>query len=244
MHTTKHLKSSDFKFELEDCHVCFEDVVLHFNQFDRVGIVVGTDSGAMGASAFILASITRFYDFFRPQIEYPKSHWRMYPEIFVFHVGKKQMDHYWMDIWPPHKEVIVEDDPEQILEAINDRGITRLLVEDIWPCQEAVFLPETVSAAKSRIVSAYAYSNKGRVENSDIRVTSCPVAEHYVIRSLKESDFLSESRKEELLQMRKDITEDGVIIETYRRISVQEALTMLTRSIEVSSLTKIYLERS
>jgi hypothetical protein len=45
---------------------------------------------------------------------------------------------------PPHKEVIVDDDAEQILEAINDRGITRLLVED-KPLTSSVFLRETLS---------------------------------------------------------------------------------------------------
>lgn len=43
------------------------------------------------------------------------------------------MDHSSLDVWPPHKEVIVPNEPEQILEAINDRGITRLLVEDVLP---------------------------------------------------------------------------------------------------------------
>ncbi len=34
------------------------------------------------------------------------------------------------DVWPDHKEVTVPDHAEELLQAINDRGITRLLVED------------------------------------------------------------------------------------------------------------------
>lgn len=37
------------------------------------------------------------------------------------------MNHSWMDIWSPHKEVLVEENPEQILEEKDDTGITRLL---------------------------------------------------------------------------------------------------------------------
>ncbi|MEH7378314.1 hypothetical protein [Neobacillus drentensis] len=93
------------------------------------------------------------------------------------------MNHSWMDIWPPHKEVVVEDDPEQILEAINDRGITRLLVEDISP-SSATFLRETISSAQHRIVSALANSPTGRVDQADITVISCSAAEENVLDSL------------------------------------------------------------
>ena len=39
-------------------------------------------------------------------------------------------DHGRLDVWPRRKEVVVEDDPERILEVVDDRAITRLLVED------------------------------------------------------------------------------------------------------------------
>jgi hypothetical protein len=68
-----------------------------------------------------------------------------------------------LDVWPPHKEVIVDDDAEQILEAINDRGITRLLVED-KPLTSGVFLRETLSSARNRIVSALAFSATGALQ--------------------------------------------------------------------------------
>ena len=35
-----------------------------------------------------------------------------------------------LDIWPSHKEVVVEPEPEALLRTINDRAITRLVVED------------------------------------------------------------------------------------------------------------------
>jgi hypothetical protein len=44
-------------------------------------------------------------------------------------------DHRRLDVWPGHKEVVVEAEAQRILEAIDDRAITRLLVEDGVPVE-------------------------------------------------------------------------------------------------------------
>ncbi|MCL7748518.1 hypothetical protein [Halalkalibacter alkaliphilus] len=243
MHTTKDLKSSDFKIKLKHQVAQLEDIVPHFNQFDRIGIIVRQPGGAIGASAFLLSTITRFYDFFRPQLENGVGQIRIYPDMFVFHVGQKQMNHYWLDIWPPHKEVVVEDEPEQILQAVNDRGITRLLVEEMPLCVNPVFLPETMTSAKNRIISAYVYSSSGRVKGANINITSCEMAEKYVLKSLIESD-VSLDIKDELLQKRQQLKEGGAVKETYRTTTFQEAIHMLTPSTKVSALTKQYISLS
>ncbi|MDT8861352.1 hypothetical protein N0O92_14020 [Alkalihalobacillus sp. MEB130] len=244
MHTTKDLKSTDFQIERENELVQFDDVLQRFSQFDRIGIIVRQPCGSIGASAFLLATITRFYDFFRPQLGNGLGQIRIYPEVFVFHVGKKQMDHYWLDIWPPHKEVVVEDESEQILQAVNDRGITRLLIEEMPHCINPVYLPETLTSAKNRITSAFVYSKTGRVRDPDISITSCEMAENYVLKSLTGSDNLSLDKKDELLRQRKQLKEGRFVKETYRTATFQEAVRMLTPSTDVSELTKQYIALS
>ena len=194
-----------------------------------------------GRSGLIMATVTRFYDFYREPLKDASSKFRIYPEFFIFHVGKRHMNHSWMDIWPPHKEVVVEDDPEQILEAINDRGITRLLVEDMKP-STAVFLTETFCSAKQRIVSALAYSPSGRVENPDVKIMSCLTAEGYVLDSLNMSEELSEQVKEQLRQRRQPLFVNGRVTETYHRIDVCDAMYMLTQATEPGQTTRSYLE--
>ncbi|MFJ7977879.1 hypothetical protein ACIQZI_19715 [Peribacillus sp. NPDC096379] len=239
MHTVNAMSYQDFDFELNGQEALLEDIFPGFNEHDRIGVVVREVGGGTGASAVLMSALTRFYDFFRPNLGVEPGQQFIYPEFFVFHVGEKYMTHYWMDIWPPHKEVIVEDDPEQILEAINDRGITRLLVEDM-DLLEPIFLKETVNAAKHRIVTALAYSPSGRIENSDVKITSCEAAEKNVMDTIKMSEGLSNDTMEELFQRRESLKINGRVTETYRRIEVADALHMLTRNIEPGPTTRSY----
>ena len=159
MHTINTLSYVDFDSQVESQGASLEDIFFGFNKNDRIGVVVRQPGGGMGASVLLLSALTRFYDFHRSLLSDEPGKLRIYPKFFVFHVGQcSHMNHSWMDIWPPHKEVLVEDDPEQILEAINDRCITRLLVEDMEPVSPT-FLRETLSSAQFRIVSDLEYSS-------------------------------------------------------------------------------------
>jgi hypothetical protein len=234
------LKTKDFDFMLNSVKCSFDDLFPGFHQQDRLGIVVRQAGGSAGASALLMAAVTRFYDFHRANLGKEQDHLQVYPEFFIFHVGKQHLDHYWMDVWTPNKEVIVEDDPEQILEAINDRGITRLLVEDIAP-SPATFLPETISSGNLRIKTALAYSPTGRVNDANVSVTSCTAAEQYVFSSFFRSRLLLEDTYEQLQQHRKSLLMNGRTVETYRQTSLKEAFSMLTTSIGPGHTTRHYI---
>lgn len=241
MHTINIMSYTDFDFEFEGYASSLEEIFPGFNKNDRIGIVVRRAGGGMGASGLLMSALTRFYDFHRNLLGDESGRLRIYPENFVFHVGQRHMNHSWMDIWPPHKEVVVEDDPEQILEAINDRGITRLLVEDISP-SPVTFLRETISSAKHRIVSALVYSPTGRVNQADITITSCSAAEKNVLDSLDRSEELSDELKEQLRKGRQSLYVEGRITETYRCIELSDALKMLTQTTEHGITTRSYME--
>ena len=53
-----------------------------------------------------------------------------YPEIYLFHAGGRFGDFNAFDFWPPRKEVFLPADPAMVLEALNDRAITRLAVPE------------------------------------------------------------------------------------------------------------------
>jgi hypothetical protein len=226
VHTTKVLNSLDFTIKINGQEGVLEDIFPLFNKNDRLGIVVRRPGGGIGASGLLMAAITRFYDFYRLMLGNEPNKLRIYPDFFIFHIGKRHMNYYWLDIWPMHKEVILEDDPELILEAINDRGITRLLVEDNMPSNKS-FLRETISSAESRIVSALAYSQGGRVENGDVSIKSCSDVEGYVYSTLKISEELTEDVRKQLEMERKALVSDGRVTETYRRIKQSDAILML-----------------
>jgi hypothetical protein len=217
-----------------------------FDEHDRLGVVVSSPCGAVGASALITASITAFYDVQRTR----GSDFFIYPDYYLFHVGRALGDHARLDIWPPHKEVVVKAQPRALLESIVDRGITRLMVEDGEP-GESELLEEDVASARARVVTCLAYSPSGRVADGDVRIASNPVTEGYVdnvldpeariaaLRSRPEPDGTRadeiEARAGEvepevrrrIRDARRELVEDGVPVETYRRIGLDEALALL-----------------
>ncbi|MER3603042.1 MAG: hypothetical protein C4298_04135 [Thermus sp.] len=126
MHSSQELRSTMFEIEIGGRRASLVDLFPEFDQRDRVGIVVRDPCGSVGASAALMAAVTAFYDFPRAQGE----DFFIYPDYYVFHVDRPHGDHSMLDIWPSHKEVVVPDKAQDILCAINDRGVTRLLVPD------------------------------------------------------------------------------------------------------------------
>lgn len=240
MHTTKTITMSQFTFSVDNRESTIEDIFPGFNLEDRLGVVVRSPGGSAGASGLLMATITKFYDFHRGQLGEGKEKLWIYPDYFVFHISDWHLDHYWLDVWPPHKEVIVENDSEQILEAINDRGITRLLVEDISP-SHATFLRETLNNAQLRIKSALAFSPNGRVSAGDVRVRNKSLTEKYLRDSMKRTNSISDMLYLELCCAREALLVDGWIEESYRRIEVVDALKMLTDNTELGPTTKRYI---
>ncbi|WP_258112560.1 hypothetical protein [Alicyclobacillus sp. SP_1] len=261
MHTTAILGTSDFSYRKNGKTATFDELFPEFNERDRIGIVTRSPGGSVGASALLLAAITRFYDFYRPLLGNEPGKLRIYPDYFIFHVGQKQMDHYWMDIWPPNKEVVVEDDPEEILESINDRGITRLLVEDITPSQPTllrgpkdkhrwqsdtsspILLAETVASAEQRMVTALAYHPTGQTAHPDVCVTSCQEAERYIRMSIEESENLRPEEREALHTTRDALYSNGQVSESYRSIAVAQAICMLTQSTTSGPATRRHMAK-
>ena len=246
MHSSRELRSSLFEIALGARPAPLEELFEGFGEHDRLGVVVGSPCGAVGASALITATITAFYDIQRAR----GPDFFVYPDYYLFHVGRPLGDHGRLDVWPRRKEVVVPDEPEAVLDSIVDRAITRLVVEDGKP-GESAFAPETVASAKSRIATCLAYSPSGRVPGADVRIASNPVTEGYVtaildpesrIAKLRAGGVGNEARadaiaaragevaqevRRRMLISRRDLIEDGVPVETYRRVGLDEALSLL-----------------
>jgi hypothetical protein len=223
-----------------------EELFPRFGEHDRLGLVMRRPCGAVGASALITATITAFYDIQRSR----GPDFFAYPDYYLFQVGGPLGDHARLDIWPRRKEVVVDDDPERILEAVDDRAISRLVVED-GPGAEHELDAEALASARSRIVSCLAYAASGRVEGGDVRIASNEVTEGYVdaildpearmerlraegqdgaVRAdaiaMRAGEVASDVRRE-IKRARTDLIEGGVPVETYRRVELDEALSLL-----------------
>ena len=235
MHTAVELSSPAFGIRVAGRPATLADVLPDFVEQDRVGVVVRHPCGAVGASALILAAVTAFYDVQRSKSE----EFFIYPDYFLFHVGARHGDHGMLDIWPSHKEIVVADHREELLRAINDRAITRLLVEDQPRARSAAptgagradpepgFERESLASAGNRIVSGLAYSPTGRVAEADVLVAGNDVTESYVAAVLEQSSEVAPAVRAEIAVGRRGLLEDGVPVESYRRLTLPDALARL-----------------
>lgn len=256
MHSSRELRSSLFEIEVAGRPVPLEGLLEGFGEHDRLGVVMSHPCGAVGASALITAAITAFYDIQRAR----GPDFFIYPEYYLLHVGGPLGDHARLDIWPRRKEVVVAEEPDAILEAINERAITRLLVEDGEPGEPAADREELASA-RARIATCLAYSPSGRVAGGDVRLRSNPVTEGYVqaildpetrmarLRAGSESDRaradavaarageVAPELRRRIGLARGELVEGGATVETYRRIALDEALGLLRPSARAAGLT-------
>jgi hypothetical protein len=258
-------------------------------------VVMSRPCGAVGASALIAATITAFYDLHRARGE----DFFVYPDYYLFHVGRPLGDHARLDVWPRRKEVVVREEPQAILEAIDDRAISRLVVEDGEAADRTGLVvedggpvertgvvvddgdaadrtglvvddgepadggldDEVVASARGRIRTCLAYSPAGRVHDADVEIAGNRVTEGYVKAILDPESRIERLRAElaeaeaaapqaaalsariasiqsrlgeierdvrmRILRERSGLLRDGVPVETYRRISIDEALGLL-----------------
>ncbi len=217
VHTTV-LGSDEFELTIDGEPAAIETLFEGFNEHDRLGIVIAADHGAAGAATLILAAVTAFYDRLRATDE----EFFAYPDYFALHVGEPHGSLRKLDVFPDHKEIVVPADAESIVRALNDRGITRLLVPGRAP-RAPRLKPETRASAERRIKTALVYSPRGRVLRPNVTVTGSERGESFVTEMLATTDAdLSAHAIRGGLRER-----DGLPLESFQRIELPGALGML-----------------
>jgi hypothetical protein len=162
MHTSFEFKSSSFAIT-KDGSPADRDVILDWDVRDRLGVLMDRPVGALGAGLLIFLAITAFYDC--PQRKRRRT--PIYPDIFLFHVGGRWGLFSMFDFWPDHKEVFVPADPREVLRAVNNRGITHLILPERQRRATAHRFKEPQAAA-DRLKKCFAYSPSGLVPGGDI----------------------------------------------------------------------------
>lgn len=220
MHSSRQLTSAAFTLELEGRPITLPELFPGFDERDRLGIVVHQPGGALGASVLVLATITAFYDIQRARAD----DFFIYPDYFVFHIGRQHGNHAMLDIWPDHKEVVVANESEAVLRAINDRAITRLLVPEGQPGNPSF---ERATLASGCLRSALAYAPSGWVHHAEVIAAGTAVTEAYVTAVINESAQIDPVMRAVLRAEREHVVEDGRPVEHYRRVSLDTARALL-----------------
>jgi hypothetical protein len=235
MHTSTELRRDSFELTVGGAPATVDELWPGFTAADRVGIVVDRPYGALGASNVLLAAITAFYDRQRER----GDDFFIYPDYFCFHVGGQMGHHGMLDVWPAHKDVVVGGG-EELLRAVNDRGVTRLVVPEGPAAPLDAIEREALASARARIVSALEYSPSGRVAGADVEIAGNDVSESYVTAvvdatwTTDDDPYIVEARRfrdrmpatllEEVHTTRRALHEDGRARESYRRITLDAAL--------------------
>jgi hypothetical protein len=208
MHTSHVLSGADFQISVDGRPASLAELLPGFDEHTRLGIVVAEDGAAAGASSLILAAVTGFYD----RLRATEPDFFAYPDYFAFHVGRSRGSLRMLDVFPEHKEPVVQDDDEAIVRAVNDRGVTHLLVPDRDVIRSPQLGRDTRHSAQRRIRAAIAYSPRGRTARADIDITGPPEAEEFV------TAMLGRARAP---------APDGRTRETFRSLTVDDALGRL-----------------
>jgi hypothetical protein len=166
MHVVGLLKSDMFDVRIEDRAASIAEALPDWNAHDRFGLVIDEALGGIGATHLLQIAITSFYDV-KPS---RRTELTVYPEIYAFHIGKGRGAHAPYDFWPARREVILSMDHREVLDAINDRGITRLAVPERAP-RIVTHRPKEEDAALDRIASAFVYHPSGRVSDPDLFIS-------------------------------------------------------------------------
>lgn len=165
MHMIHLVASEMFEVRLKGFPSSLQAVFPNWIANDRFGIVIDEPFGGLGATHLIQMAATMFYDA-KPSRRTEK---KVYPEIYALHYGRGFGAHAPFDFWPARREAILERDPLVLLDAINDRGITRLAIPDRSK-RDIEHRPKEEDAALDRVVSAILYSPSGQVDEPDFSI--------------------------------------------------------------------------
>lgn len=181
MHTADLMKTSEFAFTKEGLEARFFDILPNFKPGDRIGVASVHPGDSLKAAPLLLAAVGAYYETLRES----ETDFYLYPDFFIFHVGELQCYHSALDIWPQSKEVVVPEDPQALLAAINDRGVHHLILPDVDRTSGTVML-QAVHLARRRLKNVLTVSEN----NGDVSVTPSDAAARMIRTAVRRSASL------------------------------------------------------
>lgn len=165
MHTSYDIDGDMFTVEV-DGKTATREQLLDWDTRDRLGVLVKEPFGALGAGLLTLLAISAFYDAPGRQ----RRSRPLYPDVYVFHLGRYWGFHGQFDFWPDRKEIRVPDAVEA-LRAVNGHGITHLAVPDGTP-RPTLHRYKEPEAALDRLKKCFAYGPDGAAAHADVTIRS------------------------------------------------------------------------
>lgn len=223
MHTRDDLTPADFALTIDGHPASFAELLPRLSLDSRVAIVSNSEAGVFGGAATLLGLVTHWYD----ERARTGEDFFEYPDYYYLRVGRGgRANLNKLEIWPPHKQLTVVPRTQDVLEAIEDRAIDYLFIEDRG-AGRALVRRETRNALPRHLRGALAYGTGGAAPGADVAVQSSGAAERHVTRAIDSSAELPHDVRDATRQLRRDLARDGRVTERLRRVSLQEAIDLL-----------------
>ena len=218
MHTAEELERADFQYRAGGRPVDRDDVLPTMATTDRLGVVMGHGLDGLGAGNAVLSCVTDFYDRLRAEGE----DFFEYPDYYTFQATTEPADYGMLDVWPDHKDVVVEPDAEQVLRAVVDRAIDVLLVP-AGPPGAPEIEDVTRRSAERRIDDCFLYAPDGTLDEPgfSIELPSSPAGDWY------DSVVDSASPRSDADRERLRWNEETHVTQEYCRIPLDRALAQV-----------------
>jgi len=223
MHTTQDIGPADFSLTIDGRLATVSELLPGFGVESRVALVAFTAGAAFGAATTLLALVTAWYE----QRQRCSADFFEYPDFFYLQAADGGLaDLGWLEVWPPHKLVVVPATAQDVLAAITDRAVNYLLVED-RAAGSGLVLRETLNALPRHLRAALAYGSAGEARAGDVTVSGSAASERHVIRAIKESTQLTDAIRDVTLSMRRGLADGTHLIEHLRRVEIDEAVGLV-----------------
>ena len=218
MHSSS-LRDSDFEIIVNGKTVRHADLFSDFISTRRFGIVAPTHFAVAGSVNLLMAHVTAFFDCYRATDE----EFFAYPDFYSFQTSAPKTLSGMFDIWPAHKDVVVENSHSACINAITDRAVNILVVPE-GERRTHAYEPEQLAAADRIIDTCYTYATNGTVTSPDlvIRCKTELFTEWFEIMFDKNAD-----NGDERTRWKKTYGDAEYLEQSFRRIELDEALQLL-----------------
>ena len=206
MHSSYALSSDDFAVERDGAAGPLSDLWPGgYQPGDRLGVVLNQPMDPCGCSNLICATNTLFYDVLR-DTKGTGGFFR-YADTYLIGVGCEPGDFNQLDVWPMHKFVgVLQPTAEAVLETINDRRITLLVLPEVGlRCRGEVVL-STWNALLAQVRCVVTYSPRtGRARDGDVGLLGNKIVESYVEQAIFSTPGIGAGEQARLRRLRRAI---------------------------------------
>jgi aminomethyltransferase len=218
MHSSYALSSDDFAVERDGQAGSLGDLWPGgYQPGDRLGVLLNQPMDPCGCSNLICGTNTLFYDLLR-ETKGTGGFFR-YADTYLIGVGCEPGDFNQLDVWPMHKFVgVLQPTAEAVLETINDRRITLLVLpESGLRCRgEVVLSTWNALLAQVRCVVTYA-PRTGRARGGDVGLLGNKIVESYVEQAIFSTPGIGAGEQARLRRLRRAIDREPLrSLETYK----------------------------